>query len=122
MPFNGSVIIQNKYNTKEFWELLNPILRQGEVGYEVRTQTDFNGELLDSVRIKMKVGDGIHTWNELPYVSTCNLQNKYYPTSYWVANNPVLLNGELGFELATVTEEGETYNEIWIKIGDGKSK
>ncbi len=45
---------QHRRDTKTRWAEINPVLLQGEVGYE-----------LDSDQYKL--GDGIHTWNELPY-------------------------------------------------------
>lgn len=47
-------IIQFRRDTIKRWEEFNPILAEGEVGF-----------VLDSAN-KYKVGDGIHTWNELP--------------------------------------------------------
>lgn len=45
---------QHRRDTKARWTEINPVLLQGEVGYE-----------LDSDQYKL--GDGIHKWNELPY-------------------------------------------------------
>ncbi|GEM_PF-2613641 len=45
---------QHRRDTKARWAEINPVLLQGEVGYE-----------LDSDQYKL--GDGIHTWNQLPY-------------------------------------------------------
>lgn len=39
----------------EAWTRINPILREGEPGYELDTH-------------KLKIGDGITSWNALPYV------------------------------------------------------
>ena len=49
--------LQFRRDTKERWLEVNPILMEGEVGYEIDTK---NG----------KVGDGIHTYSELPYNHT----------------------------------------------------
>lgn len=46
----------------EEWESKNPILRYGEVGYELI----YINSILDSTR--NKVGDGNTAWNDLPYV------------------------------------------------------
>lgn len=46
--------IQFRRDTKERWISINPILMEGEVGFELDTR---NG----------KVGDGIHAWNDLEY-------------------------------------------------------
>lgn len=42
--------------TKERWESLNPILEDGEPGVEIGSN------------VKIKIGDGIKTWNELNYI------------------------------------------------------
>lgn len=42
--------------TTSAWESANPILQYGEPGYEKDTG-------------KLKIGDGIHAWNELPYLT-----------------------------------------------------
>ena len=40
---------------QETWITKNPILAYGEPGFELETS-------------KLKIGDGIHTWLELPYI------------------------------------------------------
>lgn len=46
---------QLKRGTAARWLEVNPILAQGEPGYEYDTH-------------KLKIGDGIKTWTQLPYV------------------------------------------------------
>ena len=46
---------QLKRGTAERWKEVNPILKQGEPGFEIDTG-------------KMKIGDGIRTWIELEYI------------------------------------------------------
>lgn len=46
--------IQQRPDTASRWSQYNPILLEGEVGYELDTD-------------QYKVGDGEHAWNELPY-------------------------------------------------------
>ncbi len=41
-------------DTATNWRLKNPILKKGELGLEVNTSL-------------MKIGDGVTTWNNLPY-------------------------------------------------------
>ena len=43
--------------TKEVWDTLNPILLDGEPGYEKDTNM-------------MKIGDGVHRWKELEYLAS----------------------------------------------------
>lgn len=46
--------IQHRRDTKARWAEYNPILMEGEVGYELDTD-------------QYKLGDGEHAWNDLPY-------------------------------------------------------
>lgn len=39
------------------WTALNPILADGEPGYELDTH-------------KLKIGDGVTLWNDLPYINS----------------------------------------------------
>lgn len=41
-------------DTASQWSLINPVLLDGEIGYEKDTG-------------KMKIGDGVRAWNALPY-------------------------------------------------------
>ena len=47
--------IQNKRALSSVWRSKNPILLSGELGIETDTKL-------------LKVGDGVHSWNELDYV------------------------------------------------------
>lgn len=49
--------IQLKKDTREAWRINNPVLLDGEAGYESDTNL-------------MKVGDGIHRWLELDYTNS----------------------------------------------------
>lgn len=49
--------IQLKKDTNEAWRINNPVLLDGEAGYESDTNL-------------MKVGDGIHRWLELDYTNS----------------------------------------------------
>ena len=53
MPETYVKILQ-RVDTKENWEINNPILLDKEIGYERETG-------------KYKIGDGIKQWNELSY-------------------------------------------------------
>jgi hypothetical protein len=48
--------IQIRRGRKAFWESENPILHDGEPGYEKDTR-------------KLKIGDGSTPWNALPYAA-----------------------------------------------------
>ena len=49
--------IQLKKDTSEAWRINNPVLLDGEAGYESDTNL-------------MKVGDGVHRWLELDYTNS----------------------------------------------------
>ena len=49
--------IQLKKDSSEAWRINNPVLLEGEAGYESDTNL-------------MKVGDGIHRWLELDYINS----------------------------------------------------
>lgn len=46
--------IQQRRDTAARWAQFNPILLEGEVGYVTDDPNQY------------KIGDGVHTWNELP--------------------------------------------------------
>lgn len=50
---------QLKRGTAQRWLEVNPILRQGEPGYETDTG-------------KLKIGDGMTPWQRLPYLNSQN--------------------------------------------------
>lgn len=56
-------IIKPRSATKAEWESANPILRKQEIGYEVPSAGIGKG------KIKMKQGDGVTAWRNLPYAS-----------------------------------------------------
>lgn len=51
-----AVIIQLRRDTATNWATANPVLANGEEGYEQDTQ-------------QRKVGDGVRAWNQLPYLA-----------------------------------------------------
>ena len=59
---NTKIILRN--DTNENWESVKDdeitVLDKGEIGLEYRTEDD-------NAIIKIKIGDGIHTWGDLPY-------------------------------------------------------
>lgn len=61
---NTRLVLRNDIYTA--WESSNPILLKGEVGVEYNPSVPTEqGQLNYSVKIK--IGDGINTWNDLPY-------------------------------------------------------
>ncbi len=102
--------IRFRRDDSEMWFLRNPILREGEPGFES-----------DSKRIK--VGDGQTRWNDLPYIgqtfpSSLVRQSRFRTIKMrrdsqvnWATSNPTLGEGEPGFEMDTRL----------IKVGDGST-
>lgn len=58
MIYNNDGAIQLRYDTLINWDNANPILKKGEVGV-----ANDNGQR------KVKVGDGITNWSNLPYIA-----------------------------------------------------
>lgn len=54
--------MQQRIDTAENWSTDNPVLYEGEIGYESQPET--GGKLLPP---KIKIGDGKTAWNDLPY-------------------------------------------------------
>lgn len=48
--------IQIRRDTSERWTEINPLLMEGEMGWETDTR-------------RAKMGDGINNWNDLPYIT-----------------------------------------------------
>ena len=46
--------VQFRRDTKARWSEVNPVLMEGEIGLEIDTNN-------------IKIGDGVHAWNELEY-------------------------------------------------------
>jgi hypothetical protein len=57
-----NITYQLKRGNSSRWIELNPILKQGEPGFEIDTG-------------KLKVGNGISTWTELPYIGDSAIIN-----------------------------------------------
>jgi len=55
-----SVTIKIRRDTAAKWASVNPILSAGEPGFETDT-------------LKVKYGDGVHTWNSLAYASATSV-------------------------------------------------
>ena len=121
---NENVILnsmfQFKRGTKERWEELNPILEKGEPGF-----------VLDEGRLK--VGDGVTPFNELPYIGENDVKN--YSTHYdfpsigranaiYKAENEALLyqwnTKKLAYELMNTSDGGVLdIDVIWGGDADG---
>lgn len=63
--------IQNRRGTTAAWEAANPVLFLGEFGVELTTSDD----------VKVKIGDGETSWDDLPYVSADVDLSGYYTST-----------------------------------------
>jgi hypothetical protein len=64
-----AVQIQRRRDTAENWSLVDPVLAEGEYGLELNTN-------------RTKVGNGVDSWNNLPYIS-------FQPTRQTVSIGPI---------------------------------
>jgi peptidoglycan/xylan/chitin deacetylase (PgdA/CDA1 family) len=81
-----SIQIQTRRGTAAQWTTANPILAQGEQGYEIDTN-------------KVKYGDGLTAWNSLPYL----VSNATAPDATTSSKGIVQLAGDLGGSAAAPT-------------------
>ena len=110
--------IRPRRGTKTEWELVNPILMEGELGIEYPD----NG--IGTGLCKFKLGNGTKKWNELQYAFDASSANAIYggtvadshdiclrtgTTEEWETLNPILLLGEIVYDITVGS----------IKIGDG---
>lgn len=110
--------LRPRRSTKTEWELINPVLMEGELGIE------YPDTGIGTGLCKFKLGDGFKKWSDLPYAFNASAAEAIYggtvsvwhdiwlrtgTTEEWESVNPVLGLGEIVFD---VTKGA-------IKIGDG---
>ena len=113
--------IRPRRGTKSEWELIDPILMEGEFGIE------FPDSGIGTGLCKFKIGNGTLKWSDLAYAfdagaaqnidagsvtSTSYIYLKRGTSEEWESINPILGNGEIVYD--------ETKQAI--KIGDGSSR
>lgn len=113
--------IRPRRGTASQWEHFNTILTEGEIGIEFPETGIGTGE------VKIKFGDGVTPWNDLPYGVNPEMANAIHggtpessndiwlrtgTTEEWLLTDPVLGVGELVYD--------STY--ISCKIGDGSHR
>ena len=111
--------IRPRRGTMTEWQEINPVLMEGEFGIE------FPDTGIGSGVCKFKIGNGVDKWSDLEYAfdaamassidgGTVTVSNtirlRRGTTDEWELNDPVLLAGEIGFDITVGT----------IKIGDGE--
>jgi hypothetical protein len=113
--------IRPRRGTRANWELIDPILMEGELGIE------FPDSGVGTGLSKFKIGDGIHKWSDQPYAfdatTALNVDGGSVSVSHdillrrgtteeWEDSNPILKVGE------PVYDESKQA----LKIGDGISR
>lgn len=111
--------IRPRRSTTTEWNIINPILKEGELGIE------FPDSGIGTGLCKFKIGDGVRTWTTLPYAFDAVAATAIYgggvtvshdiclrtgTRDEWIAEDPVLKIGEIAFD---ITEYG-------LKLGDGE--
>lgn len=111
--------IRPRRSTVTEWSIINPILKEGELGIECPDSGIGTG------LCKFKIGDGITDWNDLPYAFDAAAALAIYggsvmlshdiclrsgTTDDWETEDPVLKVGEPAFDITKGA----------IKVGDGE--
>ena len=96
--------VQFRRDTKARWSEINPVLMEGEVGLEIDTKN-------------IKMGDGVHAWNELEYgVGYSNVTNALgHSENLAVSQNLVTLNLA---KKADIEQMNNSLYNLEQKIGD----
>lgn len=113
--------IRPRRSSKTEWELINPILLEGELGIE------YPDKGLGTGLVKVKIGDGVTRWNDLSYAINPDSATSIYggtavesndiwlrsdTNSNWNNIDPVLGIGEIVYD--------QTYR--CFKVGDSVHK
>lgn len=101
-----NTIFKLKRGTAARWAEVNPVLEQGEPGFVYDTN-------------QMKIGDGIHAWNDLPFIEGKSNVAAYDDSSNFpVAGDPTVIYK------AAAEQCLYQYNSttgLYEKLSDGKS-
>lgn len=113
------VKLRPRRSTKAEWDLIDPILKEGEFCVEVPDTGVGTG------LCKFKIGDGYRRWSELPYAFNAEAAEAIYggnvfishdiclrsgTSDDWETENPVLKMGEIAYDVT----------KIAFKVGDGE--
>ena len=104
--------IRPRRSTTTEWEIINPVLKEGELGIE------FPDSGIGTGLCKFKVGDGTTQWSSLPYAFDAAAALAIYgggvtlshdirlrsgTTDEWNTENPKLKVGEIVFDISDFT-------------------
>lgn len=87
------------------WTSVNPILAEGEMGVEVDT-------------LKIKVGDGIQVWVDLPYISGDTATTSDTTNALNTTTNPVNVSLALAPTVGMVLMATDATHATWQTLGD----
>ena len=90
--------IRPRRSTKTEWELVNPILMEGELGIE------FPDSGIGTGLCKFKIGDGFKKWSELAYAFDASNAGSIHGGTVSISNDICLRTG--------TTDEWETENPV----------
>ena len=114
----AEVKIRPRRGSASEWASLNITLAEGEFGVE------YSDEGIQAGNIRIKIGDGVTPWNNLPYAINANEASSIYgghiasnhviglkhaTTAQWTTVDPILETGEIVFD--------DTKQSL--KVGDG---
>lgn len=101
-------IIQVRRDTEASWASSNPVLAEGEMGYEKDTK-------------KMKIGDGSTDWNSLAYsidASGLGISVPLGSISWWPGSRSGIPSGTAALDGQELSRA--TYPNLWDLVNDGK--
>lgn len=104
-----------RIDTASNWYNFNPILESGEVAYELDT---------DNLPGKYKVGNGINTWNELPYYSRKKLIGSVSSSNFFSFAQTEINPGSYFAKfkiVVTSTVDSTLEHELFIEIMGNKN-
>lgn len=93
--------------TSEAWARVNPVLLYGEPGFEKDTN-------------KLKIGDGVKAWNDLPYLTEGYSISADGKTITYNDNSSIELYGYSEAKVGQVPSKGENHLE-WIDPSGAES-
>lgn len=100
--------IRPKSGTKVQWQQANTVLAEREIGYEIP------GDGVGKGFVKMKMGDGVTAWNDLPYAQIQTVlydgENKQIHETPITPNHNLLVNSSFRF-----WQRGESITPTTIK-------
>ena len=117
----ADVKIRPRRGTVSEWRDMNLVLLEGEIGIEYPDAGIGEGD------IRIKFGDGVRRWNDLPYAVNANeassiyggdvrsshvISLKYAHTDEWERVDPILEKGEIVYD----------HNKQSLKVGNGHDR